>query len=539
MKNIFDILSADVPGGITIYLFALFFIFFILFYLYRASELFTRAHFTKWLLGGWILVTLIYAYLWVTHPSPALLKRYTIFITARNSHDQWLSKFYSEEISRRIKPFQDRNTYFFPQRWIHLAEIELDSAMAEQICRQVIIQRAVLGNIERENKQVYLKLRLMRYPEEKLEESLKIALNPNQPEAQLPELIVRLKPFLPFRENAPSQAITNRLFIKARDEFFKGNYEESNRLFKQVSAEFPGDSEIQKWYYYSLIRRAGMLRPQEEPNPFETKKMPWQKMLAEARSYLKNLVRQNLEKNFTDDFLNNMLAECYLWEEDYDEAEVFLTNAFAENPFNIYVLENFTHLHASRYSGLGFKDQYDIYDRITRICPIYANVLIKYVEKLLRITPVHGLASEKAKKLVEKFLSVNPNSATSWLLLGEYYHANLEREKAFQAFSTADSLQPNNTLVQYNLGIMYYLEEDYKQAESHFKRAIETGDYLDAHLYLGSVYLKRKEYKKALEQFRYRVEHKKGEDDTYAREAMKGIRQCLAALNIPIPQQGQ
>jgi len=539
MKNIFDILSADVPGGITVYLFALFFILFVLFYLYRTSELFTRSHFTKWLLGGWLLATLIYAYLWVTYPSPALLKRYSVFITASETRDQWLAKYCSEEISRRIKPFRDKNTYFFPQRWSYLAGIEMDSAKAEQICRQVVIRRAMLGNIGREGNKIYLKLRFMKYPEEEIVEASKIVIDPDQPEAQLSELFDRLKPFLPFRENAPSQTIANKFFIQARDEFFKGNYEESNRLIKQVQVQFPDNPEIKKWYYYSLIRRAGMLRPQEARNPFETKKMPWQIMLGEARSYLKDLVRQNIEKNVTDDFLNNMLAESYLWEEDYDEAEVFLTNAYAENPFSVYVLENFSHLHASRYNDLGFKDQQEIYKRIVSICPIYADVLIKYVEKLLRITPVHGIASGKAKELVEKFLSVNPNSATSWLLLGEYYHANLEQEKAFQAFSTADSLQPNNTLVQYNLGIMYYLDEDYQNAEAHFKKAIETGDYLDAHLYLGSVYLKKEEYKKALKQFRYRVEHKKGEDDTYAQEAMKGIRQCLAALNIPIPQQEQ
>lgn len=485
------------------------------------------------------MATLIYSYLWVRHPSPALLKRYSVFITATETRDHWLAKFYSEEISRRIKPFRNQNTYFFPQRWSYLAEIELDSAKAEQVCRQVVIHRAVLGNIKREKDQLYLKLRFMKYPEDEIVAEQKVNLSPDQPERQLRELIDRLKPFLPFKENVPSHTITNKLFIQARDEFFRGNYEESHRLFKQIEEQFPDTPEIQKWYYYGLIRRAGMLRPQEERNPFETKKLPWEKMLAEARSYLKNLVLQNLEKNVTDDFLNNMLAESYLWEEDYDEAEVFLTNAYSENPFNVYVLENFTHLHASRYIDLGFKDQHEIFKRIVSICPIYANVLIKYVEKLLRITPVHGLASEKAKELVEKFLSVNPNSATSWLLLGEYYHANLERERAFRAFSTADSLQPNNTVVQYNLGIMYYLEEDYQQAEAHFKKAIESGDYLDAHLYLGSVYLKREEYEKALKQFRYRVEHKKGEDDAYAQEAMKGIRQCLAALNIPLPQQGQ
>ena len=298
---------------------------------------------------------------------------------------------------------------------------------------------------------------------------------------------------------------------------------------------YPDNSTVKKWFNYNLIKLAGTLRPEKEPNPFETRRLPYEAMLSEARNFLKDLARENLEQKSKDDFLSNMLAESYLMEENYGEAEVFLKNAYVENRFNIYVLENLTYLHPSRYKDLGFKDEYQLYERIVNLCPIYADVLTKYIEKLLKVTPVHGVASGRAKELIENFLSVNPNSARSWLLLGEYYHANLNREKAFQAYFKADSLEPNNASVQYNLGIMYNLEEELDEAEKHFKKAIEFGDFLDAHLYLGSIYQKRGEYEKALEHFRYRVAHKTTGDDYYAKEAMKGIRQCLQALNVPIP----
>ena len=61
-------------------------------------------------------------------------------------------------------------------------------------------------------------------------------------------------------------------------------------------------------------------------------------------------------------------------------------------------------------------------------------------------------------------------------------------------------------------------------------------NYLDAHLYLGVIFQERGQYEKALERFRYRVAHKTDEDDYYAQQAMKGIRECLDALKIPIPQ---
>lgn len=539
MKNFIDLLSGNVPGGIFVYIFVLFIVLFVLFYLYRTSELFSASHFRKWFLGIWILLTLLYAYLWISNPSPALLKRYSVFITSSEPKDEWLANFYRDELSAALKPFRNNNVYYFPQRWAYLARVNLDEKKFDNICREVVIQKALFGKIERQGDQVFLKLSLKEYPQGKEIKNFQIILDSQKPETNIPELINWLKTFFPVKKHYGFEEISDQSFINARDNFFKKNYKKSDQLFKQVLDRFPNNPVVLKWYYYNVIKLAGMLRPDKAPNPFETKKMPWQKMLIEARNFLKNLVQENLEKNIKDDFLSNMLAESYIWEENYGEAEVFLKNAYVENPFNIYVLENFTYLYPSRYKDLGFDNNNDIYERIINLCPIYADVLIKYTENLLKITPVHGVASNKAKELIEDFLAINPNSATSWLLLGEYYRANLNRKKAFDSFFKADSLEPNNTLVQYNLGIMFYLEEDYDEAGKHFKKAIEFGNHLDAHLYLGSVYLKKGEYKKALEQFRYRVAHKKGEEDYYANEAMIGIRQCLAALKIPIPGEEQ
>jgi tetratricopeptide (TPR) repeat protein len=477
--------------------------------------------------------------LWISNPSPVLLKRYSIFITSSDVQDEWLANFYRDELSASIKLFRSKDVYFFPQRWSYLARVNLNEKKFEDICRKVAIHQVVFGKIvEEENKQ-FLKLELRKYPEGKSIKNLTVQINSQNPENNLAEVIDWMKTFFPVKKDYHFNGITDKTFIEARDEFFKRNYEKSSQLLKQVMDRYPDNSIVQKWYYYNVIKLAGMSRPNKKPNPFETKKMPWQNKLSEARNLLKKVVQENLDQNVQDDFLSNMLAESYLWEENFGEAEIFLKNAYVENPFNIYVLENLTNLHPSRYQDLEFKYNSDIYERIVNLCPIYADVLIKYTDNLLKITPIHGVASTKARDLIENFLTINPNSATSWLLLGEYYHASLNREKAFHSYFKADSLEPNNTIVQYNLGIMYYLEEGYDEAEKHFKKAIKFGNYLDAHLYLGSVYLKKGEYKKALERFRYRVENKKGEDDIYAKEAMRGIRHCLAALNIPLPEEVQ
>lgn len=539
MKNIIDVLSGNVPGGISLYLVVLFVIVFVLYYLYRNSELFSAAHFKWWFLGSWLVVTFVYAYLWVSNPSPALLKRYSAIVTSSDGDNEWLAKFYRDELSSALKPYRNRDTYFFPQKWSYLADAKLNDKKYEDICREVVIQQAVFGKIMKEKNELKLDLVLKEFPSGKITNQIQVDVNPGKPQAALTDVLNWIGGFFPIKKGYHFHGVVDSAFVRARDEFFQRDYEASHKLFKEVLKRYPDNPTVKKWYNYNLIKLAGTLRPEKEQNPFETRKLPYQVMLSKARSFLKDLLRQNLEQKIEDDFLSNMLAESYLIEENFGEAEVFLKNAYVENRFNIYVLENLTYLHPSRYKDLGFKDQYQLYERIVNLCPIYADVLVKYIEKLLKVTPVHGVASARAKELIENFLSINPNSARSWLLLGQYYHANLNREQAFQAYFKADSLEPRNANVQYNLGIMYYVDEDYDDAEKHFKKAIEFGNYLDAHLYLGSIYEKKGEYEKALERFRYRVAHKTGEDDQYAKEAMKGIRQCMQALNIKIPEEEQ
>ncbi|MFQ5584708.1 MAG: tetratricopeptide repeat protein, partial [Calditrichia bacterium] len=97
----------------------------------------------------------------------------------------------------------------------------------------------------------------------------------------------------------------------------------------------------------------------------------------------------------------------------------------------------------------------------------------------------------------------------------------------------------DNSLVQYNLGVIHYMDKNIRAAEKFFRRAIEIDDYLDAHLYLGAIYMERGDYETALKEFRYRVAHKKGDDDPYALEAMKGIRKCLEELNLMPPRESK
>ena len=157
------------------------------------------------------------------------------------------------------------------------------------------------------------------------------------------------------------------------------------------------------------------------------------------------------------------------------------------------------------------------------------------VVNLLVNVQITDAQSNEIKKRLDKALALNPRSITALTLQGKYYNLIFDYDSALKSFAKADSLSPDDGMLQYNLGVTHFEMEQWAKAEMYFQHAVEKSNFLNAHLYLGVLYKNRGDYEKALEKFRYRVANKQGDDDYYAVQAMKGIRECLAALNIPIP----
>jgi tetratricopeptide (TPR) repeat protein len=77
------------------------------------------------------------------------------------------------------------------------------------------------------------------------------------------------------------------------------------------------------------------------------------------------------------------------------------------------------------------------------------------------------------------------------------------------------------------MGICYFHKDDYESAKREFERAIKINDYPDAYLYLGAISGLEGNTGKALYYYRERIKRKQGDDDQYAKEAMRGIRLIL------------
>lgn len=540
MSNMIDYLSGNVPGGIGLYLFVMTVLFLVLFGISRRNDLFTPRHFKMWFAGISLVLTLFYAVIWMGNPPPAAFSRYGAFFYSENEQDKWLAYYFREAVSRRLEPGRSATDHQYLQRWNYLAGADCQTfseSHCENIAELLPLDELAIGKITRSDGNYRIEIALKTYPGGKLKNQKYISFSDAALQEAVPEILNWLQSYFPIRKAKLFQESPVAELAIAKDLFFRNDYQESRQLCEELLRRNPDHEEARKWFNYNEIRIAKAERALAEPetNPFNLKKAPWAIRAENARINLINMAKRNYETDVQDALLSNMLAESFILEELYGDAEQFLKIGFGENPYSIEILENLSLLHPSRLQGLPLRGEMDLLSRILNICPANEKILKTYIDKLLVNVQITDAQSNEIKKRLDKALALNPRSITALTLQGKFYNLIFDYDRALKSFAKADSLSPDDGMLQYNLGVTHFKMEQFDEAEMYFQQAVNKSDFLNAHLYLGVIYKNRGDYEKALEKFRYRVANKQGDDDYYALQAMKGIRECLTALNIPIP----
>lgn len=532
MKELITYLSGNVPGGITLYLLIILLTFFVLLFIYRVNELFTRKHFFRWMLAGVIIYTAIYAGIWLKNPPHFLYKRYSVGIFQSNTRSNWLGEYLTEVVTGQLEPYLSKKEYLFPYTWLYrISPVDsVESAkFRERIYRRMPIHKLLKGEVQKAEGKFSVRLSLYEYPKGKLLHRVEGEFSPQDLEKFRQWTRENFRSYLPFKKDAELKMLPlfDSVLVCVKRNFYQRKYKQALDLLSSLDQPVRRVPEYDRWYQYIQIRVAGEQRLKHPPtNPFSKNVPEWQKNLQKARAVLVNYLR----KGYEDVQTNVLVAESYLWEENFSSAEIFLKKAYLENPFDVDILLNLSFLHPSRFQEFGFIKMGDLYQQIITLCPIEEAVLLKWSQYLLDNNPAYTAPPDYARKSLERYLTINPYSVKGWLMLGQVYSLQRSREDALAAFLKADSLKPHNGLIHFNIGVLYYEWEKYDKAEEYFKRSVEYDDYLDSHLYLGAIYKRKGEYRKALNEFRYRVAHKRGDNDKYAYQAMKGIRDCLKLL---------
>jgi tetratricopeptide (TPR) repeat protein len=532
LMNIISYLSGHVPGGIFLYLLVVVVTFLILIFMNRVNELFTRKHLLRWGLLAVIFYTAIYAVIWFNNPPAHVLKRYGIEMQEENRGNTWFSRYLAETLSGQAQSYISDREYFFPNSWYYRvtpSDSGASLSFRQKIFSAMPVQRILSGVVNRENNKFRVSMTLRRYPSgEVVRQAVgefsryDIAEFINWTRQQFSDVF-------PFVTAKNSSAITppDSLLEVARQYFYEAQYQKCLESLSRADP-FGGNNPLYDiWRQYAEIKLAGEVSIGAKPaNPYSAELPDWQRRLEKARTLLLDYLRLQKKQAFLDE----IVAESYIWEKDYSSAGLFLKKAFVENPFNINVLLNLSFLHYSRYREFGFSGVQEIYQRILDICPVEEQVLIRWCENVLQNNPSFSAPPKLARKRIEYYLQMNPHSYKAWLMLGKVYAQGVNREITLKMFMKADSIFPGNAVVAYNIGVLYYEWGKLDPARKYLEQAISSDNYLDAYLYLGVIFRDEGDYEKALEMFRYRVAHKQGEDDFYAFQAMKGIQQCLDAL---------
>ncbi|UCF65870.1 MAG: hypothetical protein JSW33_08600 [bacterium] len=532
MMQWLEYLSGNVPGGIFLYGFLLIVTFFILFFMYRVNELFLRKHLLRWFIVSFIFYSIIYLLLWFNNPPSQVYKRYGVFISGEDPHDQWFAKYLTDITEQNVEPYFSQREFLFMDRWFYNITPS-DSALSRKFrmhaFETIPIHRVLVGQIKREGMKFQVKYEFLQFPGHKIIKVAQAEFNIYNIQEYLHWVRTHFGDELPFRSKKsrePNPQPDSLLeLIKIR--VYQNRLDEAEKTLKKANYKKIPHPEYSIWEKIVEIRRAGNeSRQNQARNPYATTLPGWKKQMVAAREHLLGLLRLGREGMQ----LELPVAESYLWEEDFASAEIFLKKAYIENPFNIDVLINLSFIHPSRYREFGMANRQDIYLKILDICPIQEAVLIQWSDTILRDNPPYTSPPTYAKKRVLDYLSINPHSFKAWLMLGKIHAQALHRSDALAAFLKADSISPQNGLVCYNIGALYYEWKKPEQAKKYIMDAIQFDNYLDAYLYLGSILKDEGNYRAALQNFRYRVAHKQGEDDFYAYQAMKGIQECLEAL---------
>ncbi len=213
-----------------------------------------------------------------------------------------------------------------------------------------------------------------------------------------------------------------------------------------------------------------------------------------------------------------ILGKYYILEKMWGKAETKLKKALEYDPDNARIYADYSRLHRSRMKSIGFKNEDQLLEYAFFLDPAFENARLQLADYLY-----FNKWPRQAEKVVRKLLVIHPTSVEGWLFLGRMAVGEHDIQKIIKTYNKILAIDPRNAEAYYNLGVFYYNSNDIDNAEKFFNRAVQVGNSLDAHLYLGHIYESQGLIDNAIEEYRLRIRFKKGFKDPYAEEARERL----------------
>jgi serine/threonine-protein kinase len=103
----------------------------------------------------------------------------------------------------------------------------------------------------------------------------------------------------------------------------------------------------------------------------------------------------------------------------------------------------------------------------------------------------------------QRAIALDPSYAQAIHWYGLYLAATARKEESIRELKLAREIDPKSLIIRANLGFVHYLAGDYDRAEEAEKNTIQMDpSFIAAHGYLGQIYIEKKQYAEAIDEFR-------------------------------------
>ncbi len=517
MKDFLYFLSGEVPGGILLLIFLLVVMNLALYFLFKSSKLFSGEVYKRKAIRANIYLLGVYIILWVVLRPPGLPDRVMLIPFQNNEKEDYIL---TEALQRQLNGHLINDYTCHRWEWFYqtankdsLKFSDYRINLAGKIGAAVILT----GELEQRDNNIIIEWRIIRSGETK-----KVHLEVKSYQEAADKIIAWIQSNLSLyneklKKPEPLDDESLQTICRVKLLILNDQYDRVLTLIQNP------DSNM-----VVLITNAYLNKGISEINKKETSNLHNDQLNRNFQHLLNLIIPYSKEGKDTAE-MNIILAQMYLHAGNYGMAEICLEKALTQEKYNPRIYYYLSYLHESRYRERGFKTRASVLDYSVKLDPGYVDAVYELAENLYETGTAAPTNPNTIRSMEElrHFVRLNPNNKKILALLGKILLQSKYTPEAIEIYTTLINLDPNVATYHYNLGICYYHMKDFERAKEQFKRAIEIDDYADAYLYLGAMHRLNGDRDKALYFYRERVKRKKGEDDTYAVQAMRGIRLIL------------
>ena len=517
MKDFLYFLSGEVPGGILLLIFLLIVMNLALYFIFKSSKLFSGDIYKRKAIRANIYLLGVYIILWVVLKPPGLPDRVMLIPFQNNAKEDYVL---TEALQRQLNGQLINDYTYHRWEWFYQTANKDSIKFSDyriNLARKIGAAVILTGELEQRDNIIKIEWWIIQPGETK-----KLHLEVKSYQEAADKIIAWIQKNMSVYneklkrpESLDDESLKN--ICQAKLLILNDQYDQVLSLFQNPDSNMA-----------VFITHAYLDKGISEINKKEASNLHNDQLNRNFQRLLNLLIPYSKEGKDTAD-MNIILARMYLHAKNYRMAEICLEKALTQEKYNPRIYYHISYLHESRYRERGFKTRASVLDYSVRLDPGYVDAVYELAENLYETGTAAptNLNTIQSMEVLRHFVRLNPNNEKILALLGKILLQSKYTPEAIEIYTKLINLDPNAATYHYNLGICHYHMKDFERAREQFKQAIEMDDYADAYLYLGAMHRLDGDRDKALYYYRERVKRKKGEDDTYAVQAMRGIRLIL------------